>query len=286
MMNPIPGARSDNGQPNIFGDMKQFTARAAGHPGAAIDQMLKSPSSDMAQVDPDSMVQATVRPNNNWGGMPAGSVVPVTRREFDANRACLATADEYTRILAVEASPHTQADHRALHERGLAQRDATRGAMTPEERTRLAELQAQARADQERNQALQDEILAAARARQVAPPPVVVPASRKDLDARIERMRAEHEAQTAHKPARIRERLDAILAEEIADLETAFAQQAAKMTEAAKAPMPLVPLSAQPKSPAAALKELNDLHLAGLLTDEEFGLARQAQAKRLMAGEI
>jgi len=289
MMTPIPGARSDNGQPNIFGDMKQFTARGTGHPGEAINQMLKSPDSDMEQVDPDALMNATVRPNNNWGGMPAGSVVPVTRREFEGNRACLATAEEYARILAVEASPHTQADHRALQERQAAQREATRGGFTPEERAKIEALQKQARADAERNQALQEEIRQAARARlTAAPPPPRTPATSKELDAAIAKKRAEHEAATAHLGSHYREKLDAILEQEIAELTALFHAEEEQRRAAARAQVPAA--GPRPESGAAAvppedqLRRLKSLHAEGLLTDHEYATGRAVALARLVEG--
>lgn len=259
-------------------DPRQHVQQLAGPGVAYTEHVGVAPGSNDGTLitdDPTMKVAAVVRPNRNWGGAPAGTQVVVTRAELEQEAATLCSPAEYAAITRRQATPAHQALQRQIQEMRAAQTDASRRALTPEQRAELERLQAQARADDDREVRLRQEMaLAAQETRPSAAPvaPLRVPATEQELEDRIQKIRTGYVHATAHVGSKGAQALRDAEAQEIAELRAAFEQ------ERAKAPKP--DLREWAEAPAGSIEDrlgkLAALHRQGLINDAAYE-KRQAE---------
>lgn len=208
-----------------------------------------SAAGDLVGDDPNQKVTAVVRPNHNYGGVPAGMTVELSYREFDAERATLCTPQEYARMTAIAASPGHQALQRQLKDMRDATTDSFRRGLSPEKLAELETMQAKARADDAKADGLKREIAqaaAAARPAPAAPAAPGIPGTVQELEALIEQRRqATERAKTGANP-RATARLDALFDEEEIEIRQAFLTAQDQRSAAAARAKELAEMTPQP----------------------------------------
>lgn len=229
----------------IFENMGQAsappTAQQAMTPRAHTEVVRATNGGELVTDDPNTIVEAVVRPHHNYGGMPPGSVIKLPFREYEAHQAALCSRGEYQRITAIQSSPEHQALQRKLADMRAATTDAFLRSLTPDKRAQLEQARQQAAADDQREDVLRREIAQAAQASrpQPAPAPILppaVPETAEALEALIAQRRAATEQAAAGATPRGKERMRALMDEEELELRQAFvAAQAERQAAAARA---------------------------------------------------
>lgn len=236
----------------------QPTAAQAAMPRAHTEVV--SATGDLITDDPNTIVEAVVRPNHNYGGTPAGMVVRLPYSEFEGNQAALCSKAEYALITARAASPQNQALQRQLAEMRAATSDAFRRTLTQERRAALEQAQAQARADDSKDVRLRQEMAQAAAPPAPAAPVTLAetPATVEELETLIASRRAATEQAKRGANPRTCARLDSLFAEEELELRRDFlaaqeqrAVAAARAQQQAEMAAPQIVI-AQPGPPAPA----------------------------------
>lgn len=228
--------------------------------------------------DPQAKVVAVVRPNHNYGGVPAGHEIALSRIEFEANQAALCSRAEYARITALASSPGHLNLQRQIQAMREAQSDAFRRSLTTEQRAMLEERQAQARADDEKDLKLRQEMAQAAQAvpRDRLSTGPAAPTSQAELDARIAALRSSYERAAAGLSPKAREALQSAEAAEIAELREQYAAACAAAKAAIKIHADVSDVQGPLRSIKERLTDLADLYTGGLI-DEATYKQRQAQ---------
>jgi hypothetical protein len=148
---PAPGRRDPA---DIFSNMGRASDPAspaqAAMPRAHTEVVNPQNGGTLVTDDPNVIVEAIVRPDHNYGGIPSGHAVRLPFREYEANQAALCSKAEYALITARQASPGHQALQRQLQEMRAATSDATMRSFSPEKRAALEQARKQAAADDAR----------------------------------------------------------------------------------------------------------------------------------------
>lgn len=306
-MTPSPGRRDPA---DIFSNMGRAsdpaTQAQAATPRAHTEVVSSRDGGTLVTDDPNTLVEAVVRPNHNYGGIPAGMTVRLPFREFEANQAALCSKAEYAIITARQASPSHQALQRQLQEMRAATSDAFNRSLKPEKRAELEAARRQAAADDNREDRLRQEVAQAAQAARPQPAPAAPPAfpeTPEALDALIAQRRAASEHAAAGALPRVAERLRALMDEEELELRQAFVAAQQQRQEAAQRAQQMAEMTLPPAdqraflersietmgqgtkpqvyqaTPEERLKKLADLFAAGLLTAEVYQ-QRQAEIAR------
>lgn len=289
---------------DIFSNMGRAsdpaTQAQAATPRAHTEVVSSQNGGTLVTDDPNTLVEAVVRPNHNYGGIPAGMIVRLPFAEFEANQAALCSKAEYAIITARQASPSHQALQRQLQEMRAATSDSFLRGLSAEKRAELEAARKQAKADDNREDSLRREVAQAAQAARPQPAPAAAPAlpeTPEDLERLIAQRRAASDHAAAGALPRVAERLRTLADEEELELRQAFvaaqkerqeaAQRSQQLAEMAAAEMkrPSPPLEPAPAavivqaSPEERLRKLADLFAAGLLTAEVYQ-QRQAEIAR------
>jgi hypothetical protein len=152
---PAPGRRDPA---DIFSNMGRASDPAspaqAAMPRAHTEVVNPQNGGTLVTDDPNVIVEAIVRPDHNYGGIPSGHAVRLPFREYEANQAALCSKAEYALITARQASPGHQALQRQLQEMRAATSDATMRSFSPEKRAALEQARKQAAADDAREENL------------------------------------------------------------------------------------------------------------------------------------
>lgn len=214
--------------------------------------------------DPQAKVVAVVRPNHNYGGVPAGHEIAMPRLEFEANQAALCSKAEYARITAIASSPGHLNLQRQIQSMRAATSDSFLRSLTPEQRALLEERQAQARADDERDVKLRQEMAQAAAPRDRLSIGPAAPTSQAELDARIAALRASYERAAAGLSPKAREALQSAEAAEIAELREQYQAACAAAKAAIKVQADVSGADAVLRKMADALQVRLDSNVPGI----------------------
>jgi hypothetical protein len=120
---PAPGRRDPA---DIFSNMGRASDPAspaqAAMPRAHTEVVNPQNGGTLVTDDPNVIVEAIVRPDHNYGGIPSGHAVRLPFREYEANQAALCSKAEYALITARQASPGHQALQRTGGDAGSGSR--------------------------------------------------------------------------------------------------------------------------------------------------------------------